>query len=100
MSKVHDIRFKTHAANVIRISTRVLETLGLSYGSTDLLLSSQYKQYGLTDGAVIRTTVSQMFPAPRLQRVVDISNVEDCVLEKLLRDGMLQRRCQLTQAHV
>lgn len=88
MYEVIDIRGRIHEANVERIANRVLDTVGASPLEDDIVKAIHYPVDKLDNMNLIRSIINCCFPSPSLNRVDHPGEIEDIVIEALVREHL------------
>lgn len=99
MYEVIDVRGRIHEANVDRIAKRVLHTVGASPHDKDIVMAIHYPTDKLDNVALIRSLINCCFPSPSLNKLSDPCEIEDVVIEALVREHLSQQsagECNMT----
>lgn len=99
MQSVIDIRGKIHEANVERIASRVLSTVGARPESDDIVRAIHYPVGELDNRKLITSIINNCFPSPCLNEVKDSCEIEDLVIEALVREHLTMQSewCNMTR---
>jgi len=88
MNDIIDIRGRIHEANVQRIATKVLYTVGASPHEDDIVRAIHYPVDELDNMELIRFIINRCFPSPSLNKVNYPRVIEDIVIEVLVREHL------------
>jgi hypothetical protein len=100
MYELIDIRGRTHEANVEWIANRVLNTVGASPYDDDIVKAIHYPVDTLDNMNLIRSIINCCFPSPSLNRMKDPWEIEDVVIEALVREHLSSQQvdgCSMTK---
>ena len=88
MQEVIDVRGSIHEANVERIAARVLNTVGAKPDDNDIVRAIHYPSDRLNNMKLIESIINGCFPSPSLNLLDNPWEVEDVVLEALVREHL------------
>ena len=97
MCKIIDIRPNIHEANVRRIASDILNTVGANPRDRDLVDAIQYVIPEVNNWFLVVYIINRCFPSPSLNRVQYPSVIEDIVIEVLTREALGKKKAKLVE---
>ena len=99
MYDVIDIRGVIHEANVQRIANMVLNTVGARPHDDDMVRAIHYPADKLDNMKLVTSIINSCFPSPSLNKVHNPVEIEDIVIESLVREhlSMQSTGCSMTK---
>lgn len=88
MCEILDIKPKLHIANTRRVARNVLMIVEAHPQENSLVKAMHYRTPGISNMDLLLFIINHCFPSPLLHRVENPSEIEDVVLEILLRESM------------